>query len=92
MEARNMAFPIPTPPTTMEQVLAMAAYDPFTDRPSPTGAREYMQQMAESMDAIKEVLTFMAAQEAMDMFGTNQAAKNLYARIINAGLRNVFQR
>lgn len=76
----------------MEQVLATAAYDPFTDMPSPgMMATDYMKHMAVSMDAIKEVLTFMAAQDAMDIFGSNQHAANLYRRIIGAGLAAVFQ-
>lgn len=94
MQDRTIFKSPPPPPMTMtmEQILARAGYDPFTDSPNQgMMATDYMKQMAESMDAIKEVLTFLAAQDAMDMFASNKKAASIYKRIISAGLSAVFQ-
>lgn len=56
------------------------------------GPKEWMTHMAEAMDSIKEVMTFLAAQDAMQLFGTNKKAQQLYSDIIAAGIAHVFHR
>lgn len=92
MDTRRAAVAPPRQSATAEQILAKAAYNPLTD--SPNGAMraiDYMKQLGESMDAIKEVLTFLSAQDAMDIFASNPEAATLHRRIISAGLAAIFQ-
>lgn len=81
-------------PQSVEQMLANVAYDPYTDSPTANGmqATDYMKALAESMDSIKEVLTYMSAVDAMEIFKSNPRAAGLYRRIITAGLQTVFQK
>lgn len=56
---------------------------------SPT---QWMEYMATSMDAIKDVLTYLTAQDSMALFASNKPAERLYREIIQAGLAHVFHR
>jgi len=49
----------------------------------------WSKQYIEGMDAIKTVMEFLQAQEGMDLFSTNRAAKQLYQAIIRTGIEKV---
>jgi len=50
---------------------------------------DWSKQYIEGMDAIKIVMEFLQAQEGMDLFSTNRAAKQLYQTIIRVGVEKV---
>lgn len=49
----------------------------------------FAKQYCEAADACKEVLTFLQAQDNMDLFQGNEKAKNVYRAIVLAGINEV---
>lgn len=82
----------PRMPSELDNLYAGARHMVDYSRAGMGGPKEWLTHMAESMDAIKEVMTFLAAQEAMELFGTNKKAQQLYMEIIQAGIAHVFHR
>lgn len=54
------------------------------------GPAEWLDHLSATMDATKEVLSYLKAQASLDMFAHNPNAKRLYTRIINAGITYIF--
>lgn len=79
-------------PSQLDNLYAGSKHMVGYSRMVSSGPKEWMTHMAESMDSIKEVMTFLAAQDAMQLFGTNKKAQQLYSDIIAAGLAHVFHR
>lgn len=55
------------------------------------GPTEWLDHLSATIDATKEVLVYLKAQAAMDMFAHNPDAKRLYTNIINAGMDRIFR-
>lgn len=72
--------------------------DPFTNariveliRVARGNMTEWLDHLSATIDATKEVLVYLKAQAAMDMFAHNPDAKRLYTNIINAGMDRIFR-